>query len=73
MLISAGVGIPSGVTGTPLMHLHEPSKSSSTSAAGAQSVNSGYFAAADNPGILAVSVLPISERYCITMASWEEC
>jgi len=34
MVIKAGVGIPVGVIGTPLIHLHLPKRRSSASAGG---------------------------------------
>jgi len=63
MVTMPGVGIPSGVTGTPSMHLHLPKNSSSMSAAGVKSHASGLAPAADRPGIFAVSVLPITQVY----------
>src|SRR5665647_2502600 len=57
IVIKPGVGIPSGVIGTPAIDLHLPSKSSSASAGGVKSVKSGFIPAADKPGIFAVSVV----------------
>src|SRR5690606_37790314 len=63
MATMPGVGIPSGVTGTPSIHVHLPKNKSSMSAAGVRSQASGLAPAADRPGIFAVSVLPITQAY----------
>ncbi len=57
IVIKPGVGIPSGVMGTPWIDLHFPNSKSSASAGGVKSVKSGFAPAADNPGILPVSVV----------------
>lgn len=57
--IKAGVGIPSGVMGTPWMDLHIPNSNNSASAGGVKSVKSGFAPAADKPGIFPVSVVAI--------------
>ncbi|AEB95465.1 conserved hypothetical protein [Metallosphaera cuprina Ar-4] len=56
------MGIPSGVTGTPLIVLHVPVMRYSASAAGVTIVSSGVAPAIVTPGIKLTSVVPMTRR-----------